>query len=78
MEEIPEIINNNIDLKKQNKKISQKKYYDKNRDRLIELQYKDVFCEACNLTTKLYRLSKHKKTAKHLKNIQKIQPVAVE
>jgi len=67
----PEIINNLEQLKREKKRISQKKYYENNKEKVFELQYKTVHCEYCNLNTKVYRLSKHRKTAKHLRNVEK-------
>ena len=59
-------------VRKEKKRLSQKKYYDKNKEKIFALQYRDAHCESCNIDTKVYRLSKHKKTAKHIKNANKI------
>ena len=45
-----------------------KKYYDANREKVHNNLKEERFCECCNRTYKLYALSKHNRTDKHIRN----------
>mgnify|MGYP001391769468 CR=1 FL=1 len=49
-----------------------KKYNEENKEKIYEQLSKEVKCK-CGATVKMYNLSKHKKTHKHMKNIDKEQ-----
>ena len=48
-----------------------KKYYDKNRIKIIEHLKTKILCEVCNQLYPLYALSRHRKTLKHINNSKK-------
>ena len=52
-----------------------KAYYEKNYDKIYKNQMKKVTCIHCNCKSLLCNLSKHKKTKKHLKNVEKSQKI---
>lgn len=69
-----EYYNNNKDKKKiykptpEKKLIYNKTYYDKNKSKIYDNLYKDVYCSVCDRNYKNYYMSKHKKSKKHHKN----------
>lgn len=48
--------------------IYRKRYYDKNREKIIQHLYENRLCEVCQKEYPLYQLSKHRKTMKHINN----------
>ena len=57
----------------ENKKVlkskANKKYYEKNKQKIIEHQKEKRFCTFCNWSYSLYDMSKHNKTIKHIRNV---------
>lgn len=47
-----------------------KKYYENNKEKIIDHLLQPVCCEYCDKTITLGALSKHNKSKKHLRNIE--------
>ena len=50
-----------------------KKYYDKNREKIIQHLYEKRMCEVCQREYPLYHLSKHRTSMKHINNLSKMK-----
>ena len=58
---------------KQKRAENRKRYYEKNKEKIIEHLYERRFCEACQREYALYQLSKHRKSKKHINNCSKMK-----
>ena len=56
---------------KEHKKEYDKNYYENNKDKIKEYKKEKVLCEVCNCSVRRGDLSTHKKTKKHIKNLNK-------
>ena len=52
------------------KSISNKKYYEKNKEKIMEHLKEMRLCEVCNREYRLHLLSRHNHTKLHLKNLE--------
>jgi len=57
------------------KSISNKKYYEKNYEKIFEHLKQKRLCEVCNRECGLYNLSNHRKSKIHIKNLNNINKV---
>ena len=52
------------------KSVSNKKYYEKNKENIMEHLKEMIVCEVCNREYHLYLLSRHNHAKLHLKNLK--------
>ena len=50
-----------------------KTYYKQNKQKIIAHLGEQRLCEVCNRNYALYNLSRHRKSIKHIKNLEKIK-----
>ena len=53
--------------------IYNKTYYAQNKQKIIAHLGEQRLCEVCNRNYALYKLSRHRKSIKHIKNLEKIK-----
>ncbi len=67
-----------IEKRKQKIRESNKKYREKNKEKIRQYQKeyhkKKILCQVCNCYIQRVSLSRHKKSKKHLRNLDKIKP----
>lgn len=49
-----------------------KAYYEKNKELINEKRSKQIECDTCNCLIRIIGIATHKKTKKHLKNLEKL------
>jgi len=55
----------------ENKDTYFKKYYQDHKEDYLKRNYEKVECEICGITTTKHNLSQHRKTKKHIRNMEK-------
>ena len=59
-----------MENKKELKAKANKKYYENNKDKIIQHQTEKRLCVYCNRSYPLYHMSKHNKSVKHITNVK--------